>query len=117
MNDRDAAPSTSGNDAAERMLARHRARIVEHRRTALDTAEKVKEKKIASDLKRQMPRRWQPGDLYAPHDLSAVEMGKWRKKSPRTGDLIDALNISPVDMYKVSIPRDGLWPLDQETLD
>jgi small subunit ribosomal protein S18 len=47
-----------------------------------------------------MPRRWQPGDLYAPHDLSAVEMGKWRKKSPRTGDLIDALNISPVDMYK-----------------
>ncbi|KAK0387388.1 hypothetical protein NLU13_5700 [Sarocladium strictum] len=102
MKDRNAAPrpSTSGNDAAERMLARHRARLVEQRQTQLETAEKVKEKKIARDLIRQMPRRWQAGDVYAPHDLSSVEMRKWKKKSGRAGDLVDALNLSPLDLYK-----------------
>lgn len=105
MKDRNAAPrpSTSGNDAAERMLARHRARLVEQRQTQLETAEKVKEKKIARDLIRQMPRRWQAGDVYAPHDLSSVEMRKWKKKSGRAGDLVDALNLSPLDLYKVSL--------------
>lgn len=108
MKDRNAAPSatpSSSSDAAERMLARHRARIAEQRQSQLESAERVKDKKIAKDLLKQMPRKWQAGDVYAPHDLSAAEMEKWRKRSARVGDLVDALNLSPLDLYKVRLPH------------
>jgi small subunit ribosomal protein S18 len=48
-----------------------------------------------------MPRRWQPGDVYSPHDLSPAEMRKWRRHSPRTVDIVDTLGLEPKDMYKV----------------
>ena len=53
------------------------------------------------------------GDVYAPHDLSSVEMQKWRRpvrpgdelrykgKRREWGDTFDALAIEPVKEYKV----------------
>lgn len=57
----------------------------------------------AKDLERQMPRmsKWQVGDVYAPHDLSAVEAAKWRKRKSSERDVFDILGINPLDEYKV----------------
>ncbi|KXT01305.1 hypothetical protein AC578_2694 [Pseudocercospora eumusae] len=56
------------------------------------------------DLERQAShRRWNAGDVYAPHDLTGVEMAKWkklrRKPKPRY-DVIDRLGLNPLDHYK-----------------
>lgn len=58
---------------------------------------------------RQIPRRWKVGDVYAPHDLTGVEMAKWKKLrrqgrergGKRRWDVIDQLGINPIDHYKV----------------
>ncbi|KAF2230492.1 ribosomal protein S18 [Viridothelium virens] len=48
-----------------------------------------------------MHRRWRRGDVYAPHDLSSVEMSKWKAKrgTPRR-DVFDELGIDPRNEYK-----------------
>lgn len=61
----------------------------------------LKSQKVSSDFLRQMPRKWEAGDVYSPHDLSPVEMTKWKKRTKRNSDVVDALGISPLDMYKV----------------
>lgn len=56
------------------------------------------------DLERQLTRRWKSGDVYAPHDLSGVEMSKWRQAQPKgkpKKDVFDMLKINPLDHYKV----------------
>jgi len=50
---------------------------------------------------RQISRRWQRGDVYAPRDLSAVEQRRWRKLIPTEVDMVDALGFNPVDNYRV----------------
>ena len=55
----------------------------------------------AAAISRQMVRDWQPGDVYAPHDLSAAESRKWRKRIAPTLDAFDALNVDPLTLYKV----------------
>lgn len=59
----------------------------------------------ARDLERQMPRlpNWQVGDVYAPHDLSAVEAAKWRKRKSSQRDVFDVLGINPLGEYKVCV--------------
>ncbi|KAK3066736.1 hypothetical protein LTR53_016787 [Teratosphaeriaceae sp. CCFEE 6253] len=58
------------------------------------------------DLEQQIPRRFKPGDVYAPHDLSGVEMSKWKKlrRKPRVGshgtDVLDSLGVDPRKHYK-----------------
>jgi small subunit ribosomal protein S18 len=57
-------------------------------------------------LEMQQIRRWNVGDVYAPHDLSGVEQSKWKrlKQSPRPKwDVLDQLNLNPMDHYKVSV--------------
>ncbi|KAI2606414.1 ribosomal protein S18 [Hypoxylon fragiforme] len=49
---------------------------------------------------RQMTRRWKVGDVYAPHDLSPAEMGKWRRNQARQKDRVDMLGLHPLDMYR-----------------
>ena len=53
------------------------------------------------DLERQIHRKWKPGDVYAPHDLSPVEQMKWQKRRPRETDAFDQLGINPLHEYKV----------------
>ena len=57
----------------------------------------------AKDLEKQMMRNWKPGDVYAPHDLSGVEMEKWRKRRAGDRDVFDMLGIDPLAEYKVRI--------------
>lgn len=46
-------------------------------------------------------REWKAGDIYAPHDLSPAEMMKWRKRTPPTTDVFDAVKLNPLTVYKV----------------
>ncbi len=61
----------------------------------------VADRKVSEDLARQMPRRWRVGDVYAPHDLSPEEMGKWRRQTRPAEDVLDVLGLNPLDEYRV----------------
>lgn len=100
------APSSTNSgsergDAASRLLSRYKDRAETAVRNKQAQIEFLRSRKISSDYLRQMPRRWDAGDVYSPHDMSPVEMQKWRKRSPRRNDVVDVLGIRPLDMYKV----------------
>lgn len=63
-------------------------------------AEELQQQNQSNDYARQMTRRWKVGDVYAPHDLSPSEMGKWRRSQARKKDLVDMLGLRPLDMYR-----------------
>lgn len=63
--------------------------------------ESLREKKVSDDYVKQMPRRWRTGEVYAPHDLSPLEMEKWRRQKTVTVDVVDLLGINPLDHYRV----------------
>ncbi|KAM0250729.1 hypothetical protein ACHAQJ_008484 [Trichoderma viride] len=87
-------------DAASDLLTRIRYDGQGALRNKQANLEMMRNQKNSNDYLKQMPRRWEAGDVYSPHDMSPVEMQKWRKRSPRGGDVIDALGIRPLDMYK-----------------
>jgi small subunit ribosomal protein S18 len=55
-----------------------------------------------SQFQRQIYRKWQPGDVYSPSDLSGAEQKKWKqgRKKPQS-DAFDQLGINPIQEYKV----------------
>lgn len=61
---------------------------------------------LRAELETQAPRRWQYGDVYAPHDLTGVEAKKWRnsRRTPRL-DAFDTLGLNPLKEYKVDNTR------------
>ena len=61
-------------------------------------SELLEEEKRA--IKRQLGRKWNPGEVYAPHDLSAAETRKWKQKRRPTADIFDQLNVNPLSLYK-----------------
>ncbi|KAF2845392.1 ribosomal protein S18 [Plenodomus tracheiphilus IPT5] len=64
------------------------------------TREMVESERRAQ-FQRQIYRRWQPGDVYAPHDLSGPEQKKWKYGTKRpTEDAFDILGINPILEYK-----------------
>nr|POE74378.1 30s ribosomal protein s18 [Quercus suber] len=72
------------------------------------------------DLEQQQSRRWRLGDVYAPHDLSGVEMSKWKRlqrRSPASGgkiksDVLDQMGIDPRKEYKnVAIMSEYVSPM------
>lgn len=85
---------------SKRPLSAHQR--IENRRKAMESLEKTNR---ARDLEKLQIRRWKAGDLYAPHDLSSVEMQKWRKRHKSNMDVFDALAINPLHEYKVSVFR------------
>ncbi|KAF4457150.1 ribosomal S18, partial [Fusarium albosuccineum] len=87
-------------DAATRLLERYKNRSTTFVREKTAQMDFLRNQKMSNDYLRQMPRRWEAGDVYSPHDLSPIEMQKWRKRSVRNNDVVDALGISPLDMYK-----------------
>lgn len=61
----------------------------------------MQQQKLSANLSRQVSRRFMPGDVYAPHDLSPVEMAKWKRRGRPVHDSFDALNLNPIDHYRV----------------
>lgn len=68
-----------------------------------NTVQELKNHKLASDLTKQISRRWKAGDVYAPHDLSPVEMQKWRQRRKPERDVVDVLKLDVLGEYKVGI--------------
>jgi small subunit ribosomal protein S18 len=103
-----AGAASRSNDMAQRMMDRFQSP------TNPAIAERAQEQKVAQAYLREMPRRWQVGDVYAPHDLSPVEMAKFRKWANRTEDVVDLLSIRPQDMYKnFNIIKEYINPVGQ----
>jgi small subunit ribosomal protein S18 len=71
---------------------------------SLTTIQELENAKKASDLSKQITRRWRAGDVYAPHDLSATEMDKWRNREGPRFDVFDVLNFKPLENYRVCLP-------------
>ncbi|KAG6309698.1 hypothetical protein E4U44_006541 [Claviceps purpurea] len=69
-------------------------------RASIQNLETLRNNKESGEFLREMPRRWEAGDVYAPHDMSGVEMRKLRKRASRKADVVDALQIRAKDMYK-----------------
>lgn len=71
-----------------------------------DTGKELQEYAREDDYTKQMYRQWQSGDVYAPHDLSAVEQKKWKKGTASSkADAFDVLGINPISAYKVGSGR------------
>ncbi|BCS30296.1 mitochondrial 37S ribosomal protein bS18m [Aspergillus puulaauensis] len=84
-------PSKPG-PASGRLPSRrvNRQRFIEDQRAQADSRA----------IEKFQTREWKAGDIYAPHDLSPAEMMKWRKRSPPTTDVFDAVNLNPLTVYK-----------------
>jgi len=65
-----------------------------------DTIDDIDAHTLRGDLSKQISRKWKVGDIYAPHDLSDVEMAKWKKKVKVTQDVFDVLGFKPLEQYK-----------------
>ncbi|KAI1081463.1 ribosomal protein S18 [Whalleya microplaca] len=97
----DQPPATSTSSEEEADPTRAASNLFERlggSRRALE--EELRQRNLSEDYARQMTRRWGVGDVYAPHDLSAVEMNKWRRPQRRQRDIVDLLGINPLDMYR-----------------
>ncbi|KAF2796574.1 ribosomal protein S18 [Melanomma pulvis-pyrius CBS 109.77] len=59
------------------------------------------EQEHRDNYSRQVFRKWQPGDVYAPKDLSGPEQKKWKNARRTAGsDAFDTLGINPINEYK-----------------
>ncbi|KAI0134056.1 ribosomal protein S18 [Xylariales sp. AK1849] len=101
------ASTRSPTDAATSLLSYFRADVRSRNANGapageerVNTEDSLRQKNSADEYMRQMPRRFNVGDVYAPHDLSPVEMRKWRKTTTVQRDLVDLLGLRPLDMYR-----------------
>lgn len=70
--------------------------------TVLDsTSRQLKAREI--EIERLSMRRWQPGDVFAPHDLSPIESRKWKQRKRPSRDVFDVLGLKIEDVWKVSL--------------
>lgn len=91
-----AQPVSKDPSLASRMGARAFEGVTE-RTNAVVAASRERQ-----NFQKHMYRKWNTGDVYAPHDLSGVEQKKWKtaRKTP-SSDAFDTLGINPVAEYKV----------------
>jgi small subunit ribosomal protein S18 len=73
-----------------------------NRQRAIEEERTLRENRL---MEKFQTREWKAGDIYAPHDLSPAEMKKWNKRNPPTSDVFDAVNLNPLDVYKVRTGR------------
>ena len=105
------APTHNSNQRVAAMISQTLARRVRQNQSSLTgrrpghpsltTVQELENAKKASDLSKQITRRWKAGDVYAPHDLSSVEMDKWRNRDGPKYDVFDVLDFKPLENYRV----------------
>ncbi|KAK5119261.1 hypothetical protein LTR85_007875 [Meristemomyces frigidus] len=103
------SPSTTRNPQAAYQLAENTVREASAARKQVQNDAQIRAALRGydrKDLEQQIPRRWKVGDVYSPHDLSGIEMSKWkkqrRKPRPRASDrdVMDQLGMKPLDHYR-----------------
>lgn len=99
------SPTSAGAERIASLITKAQARKRPTGRApgqpSMSTVQELENAKRASDLSRQITRRWKAGDVYAPHDLSAVEMAKWKSRGKPTHDVFDVLDFNPLEHYRV----------------
>lgn len=80
----------------ERTAERLRAAQANARATGQNSAQENGAWQTKTDLTKQIHRRWKAGDVYAPHDLSGIEMSKWKKRGKVTRDVFDVVAFDPI---------------------
>ncbi|TVY16129.1 Mitochondrial 37S ribosomal protein rsm18 [Lachnellula arida] len=101
------AANSKSNESILKLTQRHlyadRDQAKRNAANAKDGADAVadlKDSDRANKFTRMVTRRWKTGDVYAPHDLSDVEMMKWKRRSHPTHDAFDVLDMNPLDHYR-----------------
>lgn len=91
------------NKAQEKGNERRKA-LAANSRVQQTAAQEYEDNVSRSALTKQIHRRWRAGDVYAPHDLSGIEMAKWKKRGKVTRDVFDVVAFDPIatGSYKVS---------------
>jgi small subunit ribosomal protein S18 len=125
-NDSHTAPSSS-NQRVSNLIAESRARSERQKQSllagrkpgqpSLTTVQELENAKRASDLSKQIWRRWRAGDVYAPHDLSAAEAAKWKKRDGPKHDIFDVLDFKPLENYKVRRFLSFYFPISKPNFD
>ncbi|KUJ16020.1 ribosomal protein S18 [Mollisia scopiformis] len=98
----------------QRLLASQARRVAQRAQdtTRMSTAVEAGQYGNGVALTRQITRRFKPGDVYAPHDLSEVEMAKWKKRAKPQHDVFDVLDFKPLDNYRnFSIMSEYMTPM------
>ncbi|TAQ86328.1 hypothetical protein B7494_g5346 [Chlorociboria aeruginascens] len=106
------APTSAGTAGINRLISMANTRQQPDGGASRSTTEEAARNNLEKGLSRQISRRWRPGDVYAPHDLSAVEMAKWKKREYPKWDVFDALDLDPMVEYKnFSIMSEYMTPM------
>lgn len=79
----------------------HAKRNADNAKHGADAVADLKDSDRASKFTKLVTRKWKAGDVYAPHDLSDVEMIKWKRRTQPTHDAFDVLDLNPLDHYRV----------------
>ncbi|KAE8350268.1 ribosomal protein S18 [Aspergillus coremiiformis] len=94
--------ATDATASQRAVTATQRPRVFNRRRTP-NRQKFIQDQKAQGEsraLEKFQTRDWRAGDIYTPHDLSAAEMKKWRKRYSPATDVFDSLNLNPLDLYK-----------------
>ncbi|KAF7920897.1 uncharacterized protein EAE98_008926 [Botrytis deweyae] len=83
------------NKAQEKGHERRKA-LLANSRVQQTAAQEYEDNVSKSALTKQIHRRWRAGDVYAPHDLSGIEMAKWKKRGKVTRDVFDVVAFDPI---------------------
>ncbi|KFY14719.1 hypothetical protein V492_02447 [Pseudogymnoascus sp. VKM F-4246] len=86
-------------DRSAQRKERHRSQRTTNNQSS-NSAEDLARHKTATSMTKQISRRWKTGDVYAPHDLSEVEMKKWKRRGKPTVDVFDVLELDPLVEYR-----------------
>ena len=70
---------------------------------AIDSANAIKRETRKRDLQIMSTRNWRNGDVYSPHDLSLVEIKRWKGKTRPEVDVFDTLALNPISEWKVRV--------------
>ena len=82
--------------------ARELAKQRSSKRGSPDSASELKREARKRDLMTMSTRNWKGGDVYSPHDLSLVEIRRWKGRTRPEVDVFDTLALDPLGEWKVS---------------
>ncbi|KAK0720547.1 ribosomal protein S18 [Lasiosphaeris hirsuta] len=95
----DGGPRPSSNEVLRDYMptGQHRSRQGDGDRAAIKDMAQLHE---TDSYMKMIARRWKKGDVYAPRDLSPVEMRRWKLWNESQGDAVDLLGFNPLDNYR-----------------
>lgn len=96
--------SRSSTEEIQRLIARTDERYSRIRNQRADVQKRMEAQRLGDEYMLHMARRWREGDVFTPHDLSANEMRKWRKRLGRKEDVLEIVGVNPLDHYRVGFP-------------